>query len=202
MTAAVVVRPSVEAGLDLVRRHQAGDREAFAEIYRTHYPVIFKFALYRVKQRQLAEDLTQDTFTKAFAKISSNFEVRDSAFVAWLITLCRNLIADHFKRSETQRCFPAANITFPASREESFPERDPAPPADLQVLAALASADLASAVLDLNDQQQTVIILRYFRGLSVAETAAEMGLNEGAVKAAGYRAVRGLARRLDLEQWL
>ncbi|GGN80462.1 RNA polymerase sigma factor [Actinoplanes lobatus] len=198
---APTMQPSVEDGLDLVRRHQAGDREAFAEIYRIHYPLVFRFASRRVLDRQLAEDLAQDTFCKAFAQLGTQFECRDKAIGAWLFTIARNLVADHFKRLSTRLSRPSGAVTSPFENG-AFDLLDPVPAADEPVLAALRSQDLAAALLYLTDQQQTVLILRYFRGLSVVETAREMGIAEGAVKAATYRATRNLAQRLDVEDWL
>jgi RNA polymerase sigma-70 factor (ECF subfamily) len=195
----VASRPALAEGLDLVRRHQAGDREAFAEIYRSHYTTIFRFVFRRVHDKQLSEDLTQDTFCKAFARLGTNFECRDTAVGAWLVTIARNLVADHFKKAEHRRRGWSLDAMYEDS--EDVVERTKTPAADEQVLAALESADLVSALLDLTTHQQNVIILRFFCGLSVAETCQEMGLRDGAVKTLTRRAVQNLARHMDLEDW-
>jgi RNA polymerase sigma-70 factor (ECF subfamily) len=198
---ATAAQPSIEDGLDLVRRHQAGDRSAFAEIYSSHYTAIFKYVLYRVYDRHLAEDLAQDTFTKAFARLSTNFECRDKAIGAWLVTIARNLVADHFKRAEhRRRGLPIDAMSGHEAKNQLF--RVQAPAADELALTALDIVDLLTALLALTEHQQTVIILRYFMGLSVAETCHEMSLTGGAVKALTFRAVRALARHMNVEDWL
>jgi RNA polymerase sigma-70 factor (ECF subfamily) len=196
---AAATQPALADGLDLVRRHQAGDPDAFTEIYRKHYPAILAFANNRVRNLPLAEDIAQETFTKAFAKLGTHFEVRDKAIVAWLITIARNLCVDYFKRAEHRRRKWSLDAMHDDSADVVL--KTMAPAADELVLAALESADLASALLDLTPHQQNVIILRFFCGMSVAETCREMGLLEGAVKTLTRRAVQGLARRMDLEDW-
>jgi RNA polymerase sigma-70 factor (ECF subfamily) len=68
-----------------------------------------------------------------------------------------------------------------------------------EVLAGLTNAALLDAVKQLNPEQQECIVLRFLQGMSVAETAAVLGKNEGAIKALQYRAVKALARLLPQE---
>jgi RNA polymerase sigma-70 factor (ECF subfamily) len=197
---ALTIPPSVDGGLDLVRRHQAGDPDAFAELYRSHYRTVVSFAWSRVHDRQLAEDVAQETFTKAFARLGK-FEVRDKAVAAWLITIARNLVADHFKRMSTRR----------SSLMEVVPEHNAdrlaathAPSADEPVLAGLDRDELLAAMQSLTAHQQSVITLRFFRQMSVAEASEAMGMSEAAVKTAQHRAVQALARHMSAQEqaWL
>jgi RNA polymerase sigma-70 factor (ECF subfamily) len=188
---ASTVQPSLEAGLDLVRRHQDGDETAFAEIYRSHYVTILKFAYYRLKDRPLAEDITQATFAKAFARLGTNFECRDRAVGAWLVTIARNLVADHFK-SGRYRLETITGDVFDADPADRSPEGSP----ESAVVDHITNLSLLSAVKLLNPEQQECIVLRFLQGFSVAETARAMGKNEGAIKALQFRAVRSLHRLL------
>lgn len=194
---APTLQPTVGDGLDLVRRFQAGDETAFAEIYRNHYRSILLFALHRVRDRQLAEDITQDTFTRAFSRLDK-FEVRDRAIGAWLVTIARNLVVDHFKKKSTTRSAPY-EIVPEHGADRLLPIH--VAPADQQVLLDMDRAELLAAVQSLTAHQQTVIELRFFQQLSVAETSERMGLTDAAVKTAQHRAVQSLARYMrDQEQ--
>jgi RNA polymerase sigma-70 factor (ECF subfamily) len=196
MTAAL--QPSVEDdGLDLVRRHQAGDPDAFAEIYRSHYARVFQFVYRRVTNRPLAEDITQETFTRAFTRLTTNFECRDKAIAAWLVTIARNLVSDHFKKWMTRNSAPVDVLPESTADRLRAPH---APAADEQVLADLDRADILTALLDLTEHQQAAIVARYFRGLSVAEASAEMGVSDAALKTLTHRAVQGLARRMNQQR--
>ncbi len=108
-------------------------------------------------------------------------------FGAWLVTIARNLVADHFKSSRFR-----LEVTTGEMLDSNECERSP----EDSVLESLSNAALLEAVHRLNPQQRECVRLRFLQGLSVAETARIMGKNEGAIKTLQYRAVRTLARLL------
>ncbi|MDM4720958.1 sigma-70 family RNA polymerase sigma factor [Micromonospora sp. WMMA1363] len=174
----------------LVERAQAGETEAFGLIYDRYVDTVFRFIYFRVGNRQLAEDLTSDTFLRALKRIGSfTWQGRDLG--AWLVTIARNLVADHFK-SGRYRLEVTTGDVLDADREDRGPEGSP----EAAVVEHITNVALLSAVKQLNPEQQECIVLRFLQGFSVAETARAMGKNEGAIKALQYRAVRALARLL------
>ncbi len=95
MTATLDARPDTPAA-DLMDAAKTGDRHAYGELYARYRDVVFRFVYFRVGNRQLAEDLTADTFTKALARVDSfAWQGRDPG--AWFVTIARNLVADHYK---------------------------------------------------------------------------------------------------------
>jgi RNA polymerase sigma-70 factor (ECF subfamily) len=174
----------------LVQRAQAGDRDAFGAIYERYRETVFRFVYFRVSSRQLAEDLTSDTFLKALRRIDS-FTWQGRDFGAWLVTIARNLVHDHYK-SGRYRLEVTTGDVLDADREEGGPEGAP----ETAVVDHLTNLTLLDAVQQLNPEQQECIVLRFFDGFSVGETAVAMGKNVGAIKALQYRAVRALARLL------
>jgi RNA polymerase sigma-70 factor (ECF subfamily) len=174
----------------LVERAQAGDGSAFGLIYDRYFDTVFRFIYFRVGNRQLAEDLTSDTFLRALKRIGSvTWQGRDLG--AWLVTIARNLVADHFK-SGRYRLEVTTGDVLDAEREDRGPEGSP----EAAVVDHITNVALLKAVKQLNPEQQECIVLRFLHGFSVAETAQSMGKNEGAIKALQYRAVRALARLL------
>ncbi|GFJ80368.1 RNA polymerase sigma factor [Phytohabitans houttuyneae] len=174
----------------LVERAQAGESEAFGLIYDRYVDTVFRFVYFRVGNRQLAEDLTSDTFLRALKRIGSfTWQGRDLG--AWLVTIARNLVADHFK-SGRYRLEVTTGDVLDADREDRGPEGSP----EAAVVDHITNVALLTAVKQLNPEQQECIVLRFLQGFSVAETAQAMGKNEGAIKALQYRAVRALARLL------
>jgi RNA polymerase sigma-70 factor (ECF subfamily) len=174
----------------LVERAQAGEAEAFGLIYDRYFDTVFRFVYFRVGNRQLAEDLTADTFLRALKRIGSfTWQGRDLG--AWLVTIARNLVADHFK-SGRYRLEVTTGDVLDAEREDRGPEGSP----ESAVIDHVTNVALLQAVKQLNPEQQECIVLRFLQGFSVAETAQAMGKNEGAIKALQYRAVRTLARLL------
>jgi RNA polymerase sigma-70 factor, ECF subfamily len=174
----------------LVERAQSGEAEAFGLIYDRYVDTVFRFIYFRVGNRQLAEDLTSDTFLRALKRIGSfTWQGRDLG--AWLVTIARNLVADHFK-SGRYRLEVTSGDVLDADREDRGPEGSP----EAAVVDHITNVALLTAVKQLNPEQQECIVLRFLQGFSVAETAQAMGKNEGAIKALQYRAVRALARLL------
>ena len=174
----------------LVERAQAGEAAAFGLIYDRYIDSIFRFIYYRVGDRQLAEDLTADTFLRALRNIGSfTWQGRDPG--AWLVTIARNRVADHYK-SGRYRLEISTSDLLETDREARGPEGSP----ESAVVDHLTNVALLRAVKQLNPEQQECIVLRFLQGFSVSETAQAMGKNEGAIKALQYRAVRTLARLL------
>ncbi|MFI1517903.1 ECF subfamily RNA polymerase sigma factor, BldN family [Kitasatospora cineracea] len=172
--------------VELVERAQNGESEAFGRLYDHYADTVYRYIYYRVGSRATAEDLTSETFLRALRRIGT-FTWQGRDFGAWLVTIARNLVADHFKSSRFR-----LEVTTGEMLDSNECERSP----EESVLESLSNAALLDAVRRLNPQQQECVTLRFLQGLSVAETARIMGKNEGAIKTLQYRAVRTLARLL------
>ncbi|MFC9500324.1 ECF subfamily RNA polymerase sigma factor, BldN family [Streptomyces sp. NPDC056982] len=172
--------------MDLVERAQAGEADAFGRLYDQYSDTVYRYIYYRVGGKATAEDLTSETFLRALRRIGT-FTWQGRDFGAWLVTIARNLVADHFKSSRFR-----LEVTTGEMLDANEVERSP----EDSVLESLSNAALLDAVHRLNPQQQECVTLRFLQGLSVAETAKVMGKNEGAIKTLQYRAVRTLARLL------
>jgi RNA polymerase sigma-70 factor (ECF subfamily) len=175
----------------LVGRAQDGDSDAFAQIYNRYLDTVFRFVYFRVGNRQVAEDLTAETFLRALRRIGSvTWQGRDLG--AWLVTIARNLVADYFKSGRYRFEVATGDVLDADDAQERGPEGSP----EAAVVDHITNVALLSAVQRLNPEQRECIVLRFLQGFSVAETAQAMGKNEGAIKALQYRAVRALARLL------
>nr|WP_228771816.1 sigma-70 family RNA polymerase sigma factor [Actinokineospora iranica] len=184
-------RPDAEhaASWELVSAAQAGDTVAFGQLYHRYVDIVFRYVLFRVGDRELAEDVTSETFLRALRRITSvSYQGRDVG--AWFVTIARNLVLDHVKSSRFRLEVVTAEIRD-SERVEAGPE---------QRVMAMATRDaLLRSIEQLGDDQRECVVLRFLQGLSVAETAAVMNRNEGAVKALQHRAVRRLAQLLPGE---
>jgi RNA polymerase sigma-70 factor (ECF subfamily) len=169
-------------GWDLIAAAQTGDRDAFGRLYSRYAPGVSRFVGSRLRDRALAQDLTSETFARALRRIDSvSYQGRDAG--AWFTTIARNLITDHVKSSRVQRETVTAEFDD-AGTDQETPEQ--------AVIRTQAAADVRRRVAQLPTDQQECIRLRYFQDLSVAETAAVMGRNDGAIKALAHRGLEGL----------
>ena len=175
--------------LALVERAQDGNGEAFGKLYDDYWDTVYRYIYYRVSSKALAEDLTQETFLCALRRIST-FTWQGRDFGAWLVTIARNLVADHFKSSRHRLEVPTGEM-LDSDQHEPSPEES--------VLSYLSNRALLDAVKQLNSQQQECVTLRFLHGLSVAETAQIMGKNIQAVQILQYRAIQTLSQLLPGE---
>ncbi|HEU0129433.1 MAG TPA: ECF subfamily RNA polymerase sigma factor, BldN family [Mycobacteriales bacterium] len=173
----------------LVARAQQGDAEAFGSLYDRYVDVVYRYVYYRVSSQALTEDMVSETFLRALRRITS-FTWQGRDFGAWLVTIARNLIADHYKSSRYKVEVATADM-LDADRATDGPEDS--------VLDAMTNVTLLEAVKMLGPEQQECVVLRFLQGFSVSETALAMGKTDGAIKALQYRAVQSLKKLLPAE---
>lgn len=161
-----------------------GDKDAFGLLYDHYQPSVYRFLYYRTRSATLAEDLTADTFFRALRSMNS-FRWQGRDFGAWLMTIARNLITDHFKAGRTR---------LEMTTEDMSPHDDSTEGPESVVLASLTNEVLLEALTKLPPEQRDCLIMRFLQGLSIAETAASLGRTDGAVKQLQLRGVRNLAK--------
>ena len=170
----------------LVELARAGDSEAFGQLFDHYHTSVYRFIYYRVSSVALAQDLASETFFRALRSMSS-FRWQGKDFGAWLMTIARNLTADHYKSGRTRLEYTTEDMGAHDSSTEG-PEGT--------VLASLTNETLLKGLSELPTEQQECLIMRFLQGLSIAETAKILGRSDGAVKQLQLRGVRNLAKLL------
>lgn len=171
----------IEALVDLAK---GGDSEAFGQLYDHYADQVFRYIYYRVGNRALAEDLTADAFVRALRALP-RFTWQGTDFGAWLTTIARNLITDHYKSSRTKREIVADEVPDSDDRRDG-PEHE--------AVTNDVHDTLMRSLRTLPDDQQECLVSRFILERSIAETAELMGRSPGAIKQLQLRAVRTLAR--------
>jgi len=179
--------PSAEAD-ELVKRAILGDTDAFAALFRLTLPSVYRYLYGRCGDASLAEDLAQDSFMRALRAIEKSFQGKSNDFLAWMIRIARNRFLDHVKsgRVRWEVVVDETPITLATGNPET------------EALALVEGADLRKALSRLTEEQQEIVLMRFFQGLAISEVAGATGRTEGAVKALQFRALRALARILDM----
>ena len=101
----------------LVKQYQSGDIHAFGQIYDKYIDQVYKFILYKVSSKEIAEDLTSETFMKcmnALGKFEPRFE---SALKSWIYTIAYNLVKDFYASKKDDI---SVDEIFELSVEENF----------------------------------------------------------------------------------
>lgn len=169
----------------LILEAQRGDPDAFAEIYTRYQPAVYDYVFYRVGNRVLAEDLTADVFVRVVEKIHT-FVFRGRPLLAWLYTIARNIVADHYRRRGSKTLM---------SLEETLPAESHC--AAEATEHCLTQVMLAQAMDQLTEEQRQVILLRLIEGLTNTEASQVLGKSKGVVKSLQHRALSALRRILE-----
>lgn len=177
------------ASWDLVAAAQAGDAEAFGQLWTRYRTAVAQYIASRVHHRATTEDLTSEVFLKAWRAIGSvSYQGRDVS--AWLITIARNKVTDYQKCSLYNReLIPR----YPLDVEDFGLNEGPDVIVPRQRCEADAAEHLGRMVDRLPPVQRAVIRGRFYDGMSSGETAQRVGCSVPAVKSVQHRAVVSLA---------
>lgn len=170
---------------ELVSAYLAGDTRAFTELYERYVERIYNFVYFKVHQRELAEDLTSQTFMKAFERMNQ-FRDDRGTFSAWIHTIARNGITDHFRSLHTSK--PLEDAWDLASDDDTAKH----------ATDDIAVEQIRSVLQTLSADQRDVLLLRLWNGYSFAEVADALGKTEAACKMAYKRGIERVRKELLL----
>ncbi len=163
------------------------DPEACREMIRRHHSLVFGHLRRLGAEASLAEDLTQETYAKAWRKLDTLREA--SSLRSWLLTIARN---------EYFQCVRSRKPEMTGL--DSLPEpSDGAPPADVAVIASERDDRLQRAVGRLDPLLQETVALHYFQDLSLREISEVLAVPSGTVKSRLNRALELLREILEQE---
>ena len=173
----------------LVAAAQGGDLSAFSELYATHVDTVLKYVWRRTRNKAMAEDITSEAFTRAFARLHT-LRHRGSTFRSWVVTIARNIMTDEYL-SPRHRLVGPMPVDFDLAANTTDPHT--------AAFTRLLRQDLLDAFGHLTEDQRSCLLLRFFEGLSVEETAEQMARSRQCVRSLQFRAVRTLSKIVSPE---
>ncbi|MDA8947929.1 sigma-70 family RNA polymerase sigma factor [Flavobacteriaceae bacterium] len=177
---------------EIIEKAKANDQLAFNILFNKYWDPIYAFLVSRTSDPNKAEELTIETFSKAFDRIGS-FDNK-LAFVSWIMTIAKNHHIDKFRSSRKQS---ENTDQFADFNSHDISSRDPSPE---ELLISNQNLDhVLFQIKSLKKDYRTILKLRYFDDLSLKEI--EEALNESAstVRVKLFRAKKMLANKLDRE---
>jgi RNA polymerase sigma-70 factor (ECF subfamily) len=155
------------------------DASAFACLYDFYLPRVYGFIYRRVRDRNVAEDLTSVTFQRALENVRRE-DFRNDCFGGWLYRVASNAVVDHVRRD--RRHVSIGDMDVEASAAVA-----------LDTLGAALDRDqLRQALLGLSAAHREVIVLRYYDDLDPAEICEVLGCSREALAVRLHRALRAL----------
>jgi RNA polymerase sigma-70 factor (ECF subfamily) len=171
----------------LLKRARTGDREALDALCRREWRSVYAIVYAAVRDRQEAEDLTQDVFVRALNALD-RYQETDVPFRAYLAAIARNRVRDRWRK----RQFAQVGL-------EHAPELLAHDRPDVALAGLPLAVDINEAILELPEDYRTVLQLRLWEDRSSEEVARLMGRSAGAVRVLQYRALAALRRTLEEE---
>ena len=181
------VAPETEAAAAAVRAVRLGDREAYGRLVESYQGRVFGLALLMVRHRSGAEEVTQDTFLRAFTHLDQYDEHRP--FYPWIATIAVRLAQNWLRRhARVRRHEPT--VTEPTD--------EPATTADLldELITDERGRHLWRSVAGLPSGERMAVVLYYRDEMKVRDIARALGVTSGTVKTLLFRARQRLRRAL------
>jgi len=173
---------------EIIQRAKQGDTVAVSTIYQTYVGVIHRYIAYRVSSEQDAEDLTAEVFVRMVESIG-RYEDRGVPFEAWLYRIAATRVAD-FHRKNKRR--PQVELNETLMSDGDLPET--------HILDQQESKTVREAVLQLTDEEQTILVMRFVERKSHKEVADTLNKSVTAVKSAQHRALVRLSSLLGSDE--
>jgi RNA polymerase sigma-70 factor (ECF subfamily) len=166
----------------------SGDSEAFAQLYDAYVERVYRYIYFRVSNDSLAEDLTSQVFLKAWEHLGT-YQPGSSPFLAWLYTIARNQVIDHYRTQKE---------SVPLEQAMAIPSEGRTVSEQVEIRFELQA--MRDALQFLTEEQQQVLILKFIAGMETREIAQMMKKAEGAVRALQMRALQTLAKFMEPER--
>lgn len=187
----------------LVARYVAGDDHAFTTLLLRHQARVFTTILLIVRERAVAEDLTQDTFLKALRTLRQGRYTETDRFRQWVCQIAYNLAINVKRR---QRRVPIVSLDAaceagtsgaakPLASYLAHPDTHAQSPEALTIREEV-NARLRRLIEELPTNQQQVVLLRHYGDLSFAEIAATTGVGTSTAASRMRRALLTLRKRI------
>ena len=161
-------------------------RKKFSKIYDQHIHKIYRFIFLKVSSEEIAQDLCSETFLKGwqvYSKNNSNIE----NISAFLYKIARNLVIDHYRQKGRTQFVPI----------ESTSILDPNPGVEEKMALDSDLEQIRTALVNLNEDYQSVIIWHYLDDLPISKVAKMMERSEGAARVVLHRALKALKDEID-----
>ena len=182
----------------LVRRCRAGDSGAWEELVRLYQRRIFSICYRFTGSMEDARDLTQDVFVRVYRNLDG-YDAARASFTTWVVTLTRNLLVDHFRRSKHDRQTDSLDSALgdgPDAITLADTLRDDSAPPDARLQTCEVREQIQQALQRISPELREAVILRDLQDMDYKEIAAALKVPEGTVKSRINRGRTELARLL------
>ena len=159
----------------LVKLYEDGNNQAFEILLSRYKSKVYTYIYLIVRNKELTEDIFQETFIKAIATIQQGRYVETGRFLGWVNRIAHNLIIDHFRREKNENTFSADGLEYDIINNSKLSEKS----VDDTINNEQVLTDVIHLIDYLPQSQQEVVRMRFFEDLSFKEIAerTEVSIN-------------------------
>jgi RNA polymerase sigma-70 factor (ECF subfamily) len=157
---------------ELITRYVAGDESALKQLINRHQKKIFSYILMSVKNRELAEDIFQDTFIKVINTLKSENYKEEGKFLQWVMRIANNLKIDYYRKVQRMPVFESNNDF---NIFDVLNGTDPS--IEQKIITEQIYSDVKNLVQYLPDEQREVLEMRIYDDVSFKDIADLTGVS-------------------------
>ena len=152
---------------ELVALYAEGNNEAFDILLKRHHNKVYSYIYYIVKNKDLTEDIFQETFMKAIMTIRQGRYTDNGKFIAWISRIAHNLIIDHYRQERAENTVSPEDETLDIFNRRELSEGT----IEDTIVHRQIESDIRRLVKALPDNQREVLEMRYYKNMSFKEIA-------------------------------
>lgn len=156
----------------LVKNYIEGEESALSVLIERHQSKIYGFIYTKVQDRDICDDIFQDTFIKVIKTLKSKSYNEEGKFLPWVMRISHNLVIDHFRKSKKM---PMQRDTDEYSVFSLL--SDTSPNIENQIISEQVESDLTRLIDELPEDQREVLLMRIYQDLSFKEIADSTGVS-------------------------
>lgn len=174
----------MENELELIQRAKSGDKDAFGKLYKHYFPRLYRYCKANIYKDELAADICQEAFLKAWKALPSFTLKEGGTFQAFIYRIARNLIIDLSRKKKE----------FSLAFYENIETDDDL----IGKIERTENIDKVKRMLSkLPEKERQILLLRYFEEMSHKETAKVIGIREGALRVRTTRLLKKLKEMIQ-----
>ena len=157
---------------ELVKKYIKGDNKSFEILLNRHKNRVFAFIMSKIKNKDLSEDIFQDTYVKVVNSLQKGKYNEEGKFLPWVMRIAHNLVIDHFRRQKKMQMVRSNNDfnIFDVIKDNKIN-------ADEKLIKDQIFNDLNSLVDKLPKDQKDVLKMRYYEELSFKKIAEHFDIS-------------------------
>jgi len=179
----------------LVKKYVGGDESALSTLINRHQSKIYGFIYSKISDRDITDDIFQDTFIKVIKTLKSNSYNEEGKFLPWVMRIAHNLIIDHFRRNKKMPMFRETEefSIFSIMTDNSMTIEN-------KMITEQVEKDLRKIIEELPQDQKEVLLMRIYQDLSFKEISELTGVSINTALGRMRYALMNLRKVIDKHQ--